>query len=165
MKKVILLCMLCAILITSTLSIQAVTPADVIATDTAADRVITILENGDYIVETLYVYEDASHTRSTTQSKLAKKDFVYFNEDDEALFSFTLEALFEIEIGVSAACTSTGYSYSVYDSAWERDTASHWYQGNTAYAEAVFKRKILFVTTSTVEFDLHISCDVQGNFY
>ena len=69
MKKVILLCMLCAILITSTLSIQAVTPADVIATDTAADRVITILENGDYIVETLYVYEDASHYPKQARKK------------------------------------------------------------------------------------------------
>lgn len=165
MKKLLLLCTLCLLLVAATLPVGAAAPATAaIATDYIT-RTVTVLENGDYMVETLYVYESAVQSRATTQTLHGAKDYEYFTEDGEAIFRFTLEALFEVELGVSATCVDSGYAYSIYDSAWKKDSASHWYQGNTAYATGVFKHKILFVTIFTVEFDLHLSCDAQGNFY
>lgn len=129
------------------------------------NEVTTISEtfaDGSYLVITLSELETPLPC-SNIYTKTGSKTVTYRSSDGTEQWSFTVTGTFEINSGVSARCTSSTYSYTISNSSWHLDSASSSYSGSQAFGEAVFKKKVLFITTETKSAQTSISCDFNGN--
>jgi hypothetical protein len=122
---------------------------------------ITYLEDGSYIVTT--ITSEPNLTRATTFTKTGNKVVSYYDGDDTLLWQYTLFGEFLVESGVSAVCTSATYTQTIYANRWSFSNGQATASGATAYGVGTFKKKVLFVTTSTVDIDISFTCDVYGN--
>ena len=153
-----------AIVLTLIMMITAVpltSAAEAPATEANNLTTITYLDDGSYIVKT--ITSIPSQTRATTFTKSGNIVASHYSGDDELLWQYTLYADFEVVSGVSAVCTNARYVQNIYASGWSFSDGQATASGDTAYGAGIFKKKVLFITTSTVEIDLNIVCDVYGN--
>ncbi|MBQ3604285.1 MAG: hypothetical protein IJA02_10615 [Clostridia bacterium] len=131
-----------------------------VSANNGADLLLS--ENG-YYVETTIIEDKSSITRASTYTKSGSKVQTVRDADGNVLFSFTLKGTFTVNSGVSATCTSVSYTYSITDDAWDFDSANTSKSGNTASGTAIFKKKILFITTTEETINLTLQCDKNGN--
>lgn len=127
------------------------------ATSVCAEESIERLEDGSYIVTTIsYQGSRASNTRT------GSKERTYYANDNTKLFSLTVKGTFKYD-GTSASCTSSTYSYNIYDSSWSLKSATATKSGATATAEGTFAKKVLGITTMTKSLTPTLTCDKDGN--
>lgn len=127
------------------------------ATSVCAEESIERLEDGSYIVTTIsYQGSRASNTRT------GSKERTYYANDNTKLFSLTVKGTFKYD-GTSASCTSSTYSYNIYDSSWSLKSATAIKSGATATAEGTFAKKVLGITTMTKSLTPTLTCDKDGN--
>ena len=136
------------------------------AAETTADtegRTVDVefLDDGSYLV-TVTTAEKTAVGRSNSYSVTGAKDITLYNQDDEIQWIYTLYGIFTVETGVSAICTEAYRAYEIFDFDWKETEHSEWYSGNIAYGDAIYKKKVLFITTSTQEITAHVACDVYG---
>ena len=157
MKKITAL--LLAIFILTTFMITPIFAS----TTSSESNDITFFENGFYLVKTVSEQHQTISPKSTTYTKTGNTHFDGYNKNNEHLFRFTVTGTFYVIEGVSATCTNSTYSHTIYDSSWKLDSASTWKSDNIAFGNAVFKDKVLFVTIETVNIDSRVVCDIYGN--
>lgn len=135
-------------------------PLSVNATETNTSNIeIEYLEDGSYFEIT--INEDFNASRAYTKS--GGKSVVYKNSNGDVQWTYTINATFSYNPGVSSTCTGVSDSYSISNDNWHIDSHSCWKSGNTAYGTVTMKYKFLGVTTQTVTKDISLSCDSNGN--
>lgn len=154
----ILVLLLCMFAITSNAqTVDSLSSANVVS------RTIEYLPDGSKIETVLVEEEHNVSARATEYTKSGTKTRTYTDSNGNVLWWFKLRGQYDVVEGVSSVCTVASYSHSISDSSWSLDSASTSKSGNKAMASATFKKKILFVTTDTYEFDLTLTCDKNGN--
>ena len=121
------------------------------------------LDDGGYIIITTTQYTDDSGLSRATTSYSKTKTATNYDSNDQVAWQYVLSCTFSVNEGVSATCTSATYTYDIYDTHWSFSDGNSYSSGNTGYGEGLFRRKILFITTSNVTIDLKLTCDVYGN--
>ena len=117
------------------------------------------LSDGYYA--TVYVEIQNPNARSST--KTASKTYEISSTSSSEIFaSYKLTASFSYPYNNTAKCISATYSTSVNDSSWSFSNCSATYSGNKAIGSFTAKRKILGITTNTIEKTLTITCDKNG---
>ena len=126
---------------------------------------IEYYEDGSYTVTTIAQATDAAGAKGQmgTFTRNAHKDVNHYNSSDELQWSYTIYGTFTVQEGVSSVCTSSTFSYSISAGGWSLTAHNNYYAGNTAYGTATFKKKVLFITTNTVDVNAFITCDMNGN--
>lgn len=118
-------------------------------------------EDGSYLVIRT---EQTPSPRATTYTKTGRRYVYLHNSDDELQWEYVLVGTFKVTTGVSAVCTNSTYEYTIYNDSWSLTDHGNSYSGNVAYGTATFKKKVLFITTSTRNVDVTLTCDANGNF-
>ena len=125
---------------------------------------VEYLEDGSKIVTC--VYEEVSNqgiaTAATTVTKSGKKTKSVYDEDNELLFTLTVNGTFTVVTGSSATCTASSYSYSVSASSWSFKTGSATKSANKATANGTFVKKFLGITTETKTASVTLTCSTSG---
>lgn len=123
---------------------------------------VETLEDG-YYVKTIIAEEIPAMAPRATTTKSGSKAFVLYNNSDEELARFTLKGTFSVNAGVSATCTASSYTTSISNNSWSVKSASATKSGNQAIGDVTFVKKVLFITTSTKEAHVVLTCDKNGN--
>ena len=126
---------------------------------------VEYFDDGSYTLTSITENDSvkASGAKATTYTRSGHKDICHYNSSDELQWTYTLSGTFTVNEGVSAVCTSSTSSHSITASGWSLTANNNYYSGNTAYGDATFKKKVLFITTNTVDINAHIACDAYGN--
>ena len=165
MKKTLLaiLLILCLLYSSTVVVFASSATPEVFSSDEASlietSSTIEYLEDGSYLVTTI---KESPTPRGEIYSKRGTKEVTLYNSDDEIQWIYYLYGMFTIETGVSVVCTDAYRAYEIFDTSWKEDSHSEWYSGNVAYGQAVFKRKVLFITTSTQNLEGAVTCDAYG---
>lgn len=119
------------------------------------------LEDGSYFHVTISEEETSFLSRSV-QTKSGSRKTTYYNANGTALWDFTVYGTFQYTPGSSAACTSSSYSFNIYDNSWENSYASASKSGNQAIGDATFNEKVFLITTNIRDVHLVLTCSAYG---
>lgn len=142
--------------------------ASAVSYDKSATNEIVISETTEYfedgtsITTTITQYVNNISTLATTKTVSGSKTRTVKNADNEVLYKFKINGTFSVTVGVSATCTAVSCSASDLASGWSLDSSITSKSGNTANAMGIFKKKVLLITTQTVETPIALSCDANG---
>lgn len=121
-----------------------------------------LLDDGGYIKIELVV-SDSPQTRASTFTKTGSKFVTNYDSDDNIIWQYTLTGSFLVESGVSATCTDSTYSTVSNSISWTFSNCSATRSGNEAFGVGTVKRKtLLLFVVETVDIDISIKCDVNG---
>jgi hypothetical protein len=127
------------------------------APETDEKQEVIYLDNGMYVVITL---EQFAVTRSTNVG--GRKTAKCYSGSD-IVWTFTVEANFDVNYGVSATCNSVSHYHEIMDNDWKITSESSYKSGNSAKGEATGKTYFLGIPTNTATVNVTITCDNQGN--
>lgn len=119
--------------------------------------------DGSYTITTTNTTVQSPVTRASTYVVTGERIVNLYNSSDELQWTYTLIGKFTVVYGESVVCTSSTYSYEIYNSSWSLTAHENTYRNNIASGTATFKKKVLFITTNTHNVDVEIGCDVYGN--
>lgn len=125
---------------------------------TEVTETTTYFDDGSYIVTT--ITEDQSLTRASG-TKSGHKTSTYYNNDNEALWSATVNGTFTYN-GSYATCTAASITHQVYASNWKITSATVTKTGNKAIGNVTAKRYLLGVPVQTNEKTITLSCSASG---
>ena len=120
---------------------------------------VEYFEDGSYLVTTI---KSSPTPRANVYTKTGTKEVTLYDEDNKVQWIYYLIGTFTIETGVSCVCTNSTYSYEIYVNKWSMTEHDNWYSHNAAFGTATFKKKVLFITTSTQELEGAVWCDAYG---
>ena len=133
---------------------------------TLNDEVI-YFDDGSYIVYSIKEFNSyaprSNEIIKDSYTKTSQKRVTKYGSDGSELWVYVLNATFFIETGISSECLSSSYSTTINDSSWKFSDGNSSFENNVAYGKGVFKNKVLFITTQTVNIDIALTCDVNGN--
>lgn len=124
---------------------------------------VSYLENGNYLVIKVKEQNSEIITRGTSYYKTGQLEVAEYNKNDKVLWTYTLTGTFLIETGISCISTNATYSTEIYNSVWSFSDGSTSYANNYVRGLGTFKRKILLITTQTIDIDVTLYCDSYGN--
>lgn len=133
------------------------------ASETNGSTVSTTIEyfdDGSYMVTTI---EESTTPRVSELTKTGSKTLNYYNPDDELVWKYVLTGKFYVVMNVSAECIESTYSYTIYDDSWSLTAHNNYCSANVAHGTATFKKKVLFITTSTQNIEETLTCDLRAN--
>ena len=111
----------------------------------------------------VYEYNPQVSALSTTKTKTGEIKKEFYNKDTIE-WTYILSATYELVEGVSVTCTSSDYSYSISKSQWKFSDGNSYYENNVAHGKGTFKYKVFgFITSTTINLDVTLTCDVYGN--
>ena len=160
MKKI--LTVILAALMLAFATIPAVYAEDAAAmTETyETDSIIEYFEDGSYMVTTI---KQSPVARSRSYTKVGEKIINLYDSDNVLQWTYKLVGNFDVVEGVSAVCTESSYTSQIYVSSWSLTAHENHTSNNIAYGTATYKKKVLFITTSTQDINASIGCDINGN--
>ncbi len=120
-------------------------------------------EDGSYTVTTVTAVKQNATARSSSYVVVGRKFVDLYNSDDELQWQYKLIGEFQVVEGVSVVCISSTYESDIYDDNWSLKEHSNSYEDNFAYGTAVYKKKVLFITTNTYNVNAELGCDRYGN--
>lgn len=164
MKKIFSLLMATVLLATHcpTFAASARAEANIPTDERIVSQTTEYFDDGSYV--NIVVTEQSTVTRSlSTYSKTGSKQYICFDKNKVELWRFTVYGTFTVDPGVSATCTSASYSVSISDDSWSNESASAYYYKNQAMGDAVFVKKLLFMTVDTQSCNVVLTCDSNGN--
>ena len=153
MKKTINLLMTTLLLF---LSLNMIASASSVSVST---QNVFLLENGDYIIETIVTEKNNVYRANTAKS--GRKIFSYYNSKDTLLWSATLKGTFTYT-GSRATCTASSITHTVYDDNWKITSAVASKSGNTAKGDITAKYYVLGIPAKTVERTISLTCSSSG---
>ena len=103
--------------------------------------------------------EVAVQTRS---SITAQKPYYHCNSSGTVLWTATVTGTFTYN-GSTSSCTNATYVTQINNTAWSEQSGSAYPSGNSAIADVVMMRKILFIVLETVPVTITLTCDKNGN--
>lgn len=163
MKKTLL-----SVFLTVALLCTAVMPAYAVESEPTAEQLddgttVIYYDDGSSItISPVYGVKESSGARATSITTSGNKDVTGKDADGNIDWKYTLSATFSYNPSISSTCTSASYKKTIYDDSWYFSDGSATKSGNTAYGKGKFYKKILFITGSTYNIDIHISCDKYG---
>ena len=121
-------------------------------------------------VKVIYMFDDGSQLlegqptviAQTRGGVTAQKAYHHRNSDGNILWTATVTGTFTYN-GSTSACTSASYNIQVYNSSWSEQSGSAYPSGNSAIADVVMARKLLFIVVETVPVTITLTCDKSGN--
>ena len=161
MKRILAL-LVSAVMLLSMLTVIVSARFDVSYDEVVVSRTVEYLEDGS-CVEITVAEEVSDAVTYATTTKSGSKTYTYKDSDGAVLWKFTLKGTFSINSGVSSTCTAASYTTSNIASGWSLESASTSKSGAKAKADFVFIKKVLFITTKTIEESLTLTCDKNGN--
>ena len=120
-------------------------------------RVIKVLDDGSQLLEGRPVV-----TAQTRGSVTAHKPYYHRNSSGTILWTATVTGTFTYN-GTTSYCTNASYSTEVNASTWSEQSGTAYPSGNSAIADVVMMRKLLFIVVETVPVTVPLSCDKNGN--
>ena len=90
------------------------------------------------------------------------KEYYYIDSNNNTLWKATLTATFTYN-GVTATCTAVSCSTTIYNSNWHENSVNTYPSGAAAIADVSMVRKFLFITIETVNINITMLCDKDGN--
>ena len=147
-------------------------PASVKASsaDIPVDEIFVTVKGELKQVKVIYVFDDGSKLLAgqsvvisqTRDSKTAQKPYYHCNSSGTVLWTATVTGTFTYN-GSTSYCTNASYNTQVNDSAWSEQSGSAYPSGNSAIADVVMVRKLLFIVLETVPVTTTLTCDKNGN--
>ena len=125
----------------------------------------TYFDDGSYVVTTIKqssVADSARSAKSSTYTVYGDKVVDLYDSKDNLQWTYTLRGTFRVNEGVSVTCTDSTYSSVIYVNAWSLTSHENRCSSNIAYGTAVYKKKVLFITTNTHDVDVSIGCNEYG---
>ena len=121
-------------------------------------------------VQLIHVFDDGSQLfeeqplviTQTRNSLTAQKPYYHCNSSGTVLWTATVTGTFTYN-GSTSSCTNASYSTQVYNSSWSEQSGTAYPSGNTAIADVVMMRKLLFIVVETVPVTITLTCDKNGN--
>ena len=110
---------------------------------------IEYFDDGSYIITRIYESLPVFN-RDGTYTKAGSNEQTLY-DGDTLLWEYTLTGYFTINPGVSCVCYNSTYSTDIYSNYWSFHDPYNYYSANTAYGEGTFKKRILFITISTID--------------
>ena len=92
----------------------------------------------------------------------AQRAYHHRNSSGTILWTATVTGTFTYN-GSTSSCTSASYSTQVNNSTWSEQSGNAYPSGNTAIADVVMMRKLLFIVVETVPVTVSLTCDKNGN--
>ncbi len=167
MKKILVVFLTAILLTFAPLNAVCVESPEHISVETYETSSTTVhFEDGSYMVTVIRQSPITSSTRSTrsaTYTKVGEKIVNLYDSKDNLQWTHTVTGTFKVNEGVSVVCTSSTYSSVIYEKAWSLAEHENSYSDNIAYGTAIYKRKVLFITTNTHKVVISIGCDINGN--
>ena len=120
-------------------------------------RIVHIFDDGSQLLEGQPVV-----TARMRSSLTAQKPYYHRNSSGTILWTATVTGTFTYN-GSTSSCTSASYSTQVYNSSWSEQSGTAYPSGNTAIADVVMMRKLLFIVVETVPVTVPLTCDKNGN--
>lgn len=164
MKKLLALLMTVALLTVgfSSISISARAETDAAAQEKIIYETTEYFEDGSSV--TIIVTEESTTlARTSSYSKSGSKHYIFFDKDKVELWRFSVHGTFTVNPGLSSTCTEDSSSISISDDAWQTESSSTYHSGNQAIGNAVFIKKLLFITIDTQNCNVVLTCDSNGN--
>lgn len=121
------------------------------------NTVVTILENGDYIISYIEELPGEAQAASAFSSKTGKKVNNYFNKDHVLQYTVVVEGTFRYDGKTSRAVTAK-YGYKISNSEWKFISGMPHCYNNVASATCTFSCKLLGEQTTTVA----LTCSPAG---
>jgi len=121
---------------------------------------VEYFEDGSYTVTTV---RESPTARSKSYVKVGEKTIDLYNSDNELQWTYKLIGKFRVDEGVSVVCTESTYTSDIYVKSWSLTAHNNYTRNNLAFGTATYKKKVLFITTSTQDVDASIGCDINGN--
>ncbi len=167
MKKILAIILTAMLLTFAPLNAICAESPEHISVETYETSSTTVrFEDGSYMVTVIRqssITKSTISTKSTTYTKLGEKIVNLYDSKDNLQWTYTLTGTFKVNEGVSAICTNSTYSSVIYENAWSLTAHENSYSNNIAYGTAVYKKKVLFITTNTYDIDVSIGCNIYGN--
>lgn len=143
-------------------NISAITYNEIAENEILISETTEYFSDGFSITTTIIQQISDIETLSTTKTVSGSKIRTVKNANNEVLYKFKINGTFSVNIGVSATCTAVSCSASDLASGWSLDSSITSKTGNTANAMGIFKKKVLLITTQTVETPISLACDANG---
>lgn len=150
------------LVIVFTFSVSANSPTGQVH-NTDSNSYVEYYNDGSYSITTINTILESSSSRATTYIVTGERVVDLYNSSDELQWTYTLVGKFTVVYGESVVCTSSTYTYEIFNNSWSLTDHSNSYRNNIASGTATFKKKVLFITTNTHNVDVEIGCDVYGN--
>lgn len=160
MKKIASLCL--ALVLGFMLLPAAGTHAETCEPDFSQAEQVVYFEDGSFMVTVVNVVGEQGNSRASGNTRTGNKTTVYYNSDGIKLFSLTVYGVFTYN-GTTATCTSSSFTYEVFDSSWSFKSATASKSGASATATGTFVKKVLGITTMTRTLTPTLTCDKNGN--
>ena len=120
-------------------------------------KVVHVFDDGSQLLEGLPVV-----TVETRGSVTAHKPYYHRNSSGAVLWTATVTGTFTYN-GSTSSCTNATYGTQINNTAWSEQSGSAYPSGNSAIADVVMMRKILFIVLETVPVTITLTCDKNGN--
>lgn len=140
------------------------------ATEMIIQKTIEYFEDGSSL--TIIVTETPSAmatgdspalAQASSYSKSGSKYYIFSDRNHTELWRFTVHGTFTVNPGVSAACTGDSCSFSISDDSWQNESSSSYHSGNQATGDAIFIKKVSFLTVDAQTCHVTLTCDSNGN--
>lgn len=123
-----------------------------------------VLEDGSYLVSELYQQNSNQNARAT-ETIVGERVVTKYSASDKLLWTYTLIGYFTVFYGVSSECYHAEYVTDIQNNSWSFSDGYIYYNEDTAYGEGTFTYRILGIKAQTVNIDVYIACDINGNLY
>jgi hypothetical protein len=130
-----------------------------------------IVVNGELKqVKVIHVFDDGSQLLEgqlvvVTQKRgslTAQKPYYHCKSNGTVLWTATVTGTFTYN-GSSSSCTNASYSTETYSNSWSEQSGNAYPSGNSAIADVVMIRRLLFIIVETVPVTITLTCDKHGN--
>lgn len=125
--------------------------------DAEQAKIIHVFADGSQLLEGKPVV-----TAQTRGSVTAHKPYYHRNSSGTILWTATVTGTFTYN-GSTSYCTNASYSTEVNAGPWSEQSGTAYPSGNTAIADVVMMRKLLFIVVETVPVTVPLTCDKNGN--
>lgn len=127
------------------------------------DSKIVHFDDGSYIVETFRLFPQNNYSKSSQNTTQGTKSICYYTGDNELEWEYQLVGIFTFIPGVSSNCISATRNLFIHSDKWSFSNENTYHENNVAHGKGTFKKKVLFITIKTVDIDVYITCDTNGN--
>lgn len=121
-------------------------------------------------VKVIYRFDDGSQLlegqpiviAQTRGGVTAQKAYHHRNSAGTILWTATVTGTFSYN-GSTSSCTNASYDTQINNSSWSEQSGNAYPSGNSAIADVVMARKLLFIVVETVPVTITLTCDKNGN--
>ena len=138
--------------------------------DSLATETYIVVDGEQKQVKVIHMFDDGSQLleeqpvvlAQTRDGVTAQKAYHHCNSSGTILWTATVIGTFTYN-GSTSSCTNASYSTEVNAGPWSEQSGTAYPSGNSAIADVVMRRKLLFIVVETVPVTITLTCDKDGN--